>query len=98
MVQTVRSLALSPNSKAIIFEKPLVLNRIFFSVTAFAPPNEWHRSKISFDDPSFNSFYVLDGPVRYFEAKGEGIFQGDVWIFNQSTVDLLYSATEILIQ
>jgi len=97
MVQTVKSLALAPSAKSILFEKPLVLSRIFFRVTAFAPPNEWHRSKISFDDPAFNSFYVLDGPVRYFEAKGEGIFQGDVWLFNQSTVDLLYSSTEILV-
>ena len=96
MVQTVWSLAISPNSKSIVFKKPIILNRIFFSITAFAPPNEWHRTKISFDDPSFISFYILDGPARYFEAKGEGIFQGDVWLFNQSTVDLLYSATEIL--
>ena len=97
MVQTIKSFALAPGAKSILFEKPLVLCRIFFSVTAFAPPNEWHRSKISFDDPSFNSFYVLDGPVRYFETKGEGIVQGDVWLFNQSTVDLLYSSTEILV-
>ena len=97
MVQTIKSLALAPSAKSMLFEKPLVLSRIFFSVAAFAPPSEWHRSKLSFDDPAFNSFYVLDGPVRYFEAKGEGIFQGDVWLLNQSTVDLLYSATEILV-
>ena len=97
MVQTIRSLALPPGGKTIFFEKPLVLSRIFFSVAAFAPPSEWHRSKLSFDDPAFNSFYVLDGPVKYFEARGEGIFQGDVWLFNQSTVDLLYSSTEILV-
>ena len=97
MVQTIRSLGLSPSLKAIILEKPIVLNRIFFSITAFAPPSEWHRTKISFGDPSFTSFYILDGPARYFEAKGEGIFQGDIWLFNQSDVDLLYTATEILI-
>ena len=97
MVQTIRSLALPPGGKTIFFEKPLVLSRIFFSVTAFYPLNEWHRTKISFDDPSFNSFYILDGPARYFEAKGEGIFQGDIWIYNQSTVDLLYTSTEILL-
>ena len=97
MVQTVWSLVLSPGGKSIIVKKPLVLCRIFFSITAFAPSNEWHRTKISFDDPSFISFYILDGPARYFEAKGEGIFQGNVWIYNQSTVDLLYTSTEILI-
>ena len=97
MVQTVKSLALAPGAKSILFEKPLVLCRIFFSVTAFFPENEWHRTKVSFDDPSFNSFYILDGPNKYFEAKGEGIFQGNIWLFNKSTVDLLYTATEILV-
>ena len=97
MVQTVRSLAISPNCKAIVLEKPIVLTRIFFSITAFAPPDEWHRTKISFDDPSFTSFYILDGPNRYFEGRGEGIFQGNIWLLNQSNVDLLYTLTEILL-
>jgi len=97
MVQTVWSLALSPTHKAIALEKPLVLTRIFFSITAFAPPDEWHRTKISFDDPSFTSFYILDGPNRYFEGRGEGIFQGDIWLLNTSNVDLLYTLTEILV-
>ena len=97
MVQTVRSLAISPTCKAIVLEKPIVLTRIFFSITAFAPPDEWHRTKISFDDPSFTSFYILDGPNRYFEGRGEGIFQGNIWLLNQSNVDLLYTLTEILL-
>ena len=80
----------------ILIEKPQVLHRIFFSIQAFADLTVWDESKISFDDPQFRSFYVLDGPARYFEAKGEDIFQGDVWIYNCSETDLLYSATEIL--
>ena len=82
--------------KKIIIEKPLTLHRIFFSVQAFADQTAWYESKISFDDPQFRSFYVLDGPARYFQAKGEDIFQGNVWIFNVSNTNLLYSATEIL--
>ena len=97
MVQTVHSMVLSPGAMKKIIEKPSVLCRIFFSVQVFADQTAWYESRVSFDDPLFRSYYVLDGPARYFEAKGEGIFQGDVWIYNKSDVLLLYSATEILI-
>ena len=97
MVQTVRSMTILSGEKKIIIEKPRTLCRIFFSVRAFADQNTWLETKISFDDPQFLSFYVIDGPAKYFEAKGEGIFQGNVWIYNLSNINLLYSATEILI-
>ena len=97
MVQTVCSVTVLAGEKKIIIEKPHSLQRIFFSVRAFADQTTWYETKVSFDDPNFNSFYVLDGPAKYFEAKGEGIFQGNVWIYNISGINLLYSATEILI-
>ena len=97
MVQTVYSTTILAGEKRIILEKPRVLRRIFFSVRAFADEAEWYKSVMSFDDPLFRSFYVLNGPGRYFQAKGEGIFQGDVWIYNQSIKNLEYAATEILI-
>ena len=96
MVQTVRSITVLAGEKKIILEKPLALHRIFFSIRAFAPYDEWHESKISFDDPQFLSFYVLDESARYFEAKGEDIFQGNIWVYNMSNTNLLHSATEIL--
>ena len=96
MVQTLRTISLSPGAKKIILKKPIVLCRIFFSIRAFADQNAWYQSKISFDDPNFTSFFSLNGPAKYFEAKGENIFQGNVWVLNASTVDLQYSATEIL--
>jgi len=96
MVQTVRTISIAPGQKKIMLPKPLVLCRIFFSIQAFADPNTWYQSKISFDDPNFASFFSLNGPAKYFEAKGENIFQGNVWVLNASTVDLQYSATEIL--
>ena len=96
MVQTVRTTSIAPGQKKIIVEKPRVLYRIFFSVQAFADSNMWYQSKISFDDPNFASFFSLNGPAKYFEARGENIFQGNVWVLNASTVDLQYSATEIL--
>ena len=97
MVQTLRTVTLSPEDKTILVEKPLVLYRIFVSVRALADQDKWHQSKLSFDDPSFTSFYVLNGPGKYFEAKGEGIFQGNIWGQNASTVNLQYTMTEILI-
>ena len=82
--------------KMVMIEKPIALHRIFFSVQAFADLTAWYETKISFDDPQFRSFYVLDGPAKYFEAKGDDIFQGNIWVYNMSDINLLYSATEIL--
>ena len=97
MVQTVHSVKISPGHKLLMFEKPLVLRRIFFSVRAFASQTYWYESRISFGDPFFYSYYTLDGPAKYFEARGEGIFQGDVWVRNASDVNLVYTVSEILI-
>ena len=97
MAQTLRTITLSAGDKTILVEKPLVLYRIFVSVRALADQDKWCQSKLSFDDPSFASFFVLNGPGKYFEAKGEGIFQGNIWGLNASTVSLQYTMTEILI-
>jgi len=96
MAQTVRSITILAGEKMVIIEKPQVLHRIFFSVQAFADPTAWYESKISFDDFLFGSFYALDGSARYFEAEGDNIFQGDIWVYNTSNTNLLHSATEIL--
>jgi len=97
MVQTVVSRTILAGDKTILLEKPLVLYRIFFSIRALADQSAWYQSNVSFDDPLFRSFYVLNGPGKYFEAKGEGIFQGNIWGQNASTVNLQYTMTEILI-
>ena len=97
MVQTVKSQSVYTGWKVVLLEKPLVLRRIFFSITVLVDPAAWRRSLISFDDPSFSSHYVFDGPVQHFEAKGEGIFQGVVWVQNVSPVDLIFVSTEILV-
>ena len=96
MVQTLRTITLQPSEKILLIEKPRMLRRIFFSIRALSDQNTWYQSKISFDDPMFFSFYVLNGPAKYFEAKGEDIFQGGVWVLNSSSVALQYTATEIL--
>ena len=97
MVQTVRSEIILAGHKKIMFEKPLVLCRIFLSIRALAPPDSWAESRISFDDPMFYSYYTLAGSSKYFETKGEGIFQGDIWVFNNATGDLSYTLSEILL-
>ena len=97
MAQTLRTVTLPSGNKTILVEKPLVLCRIFVSVRALADQDKWYQSKLSFDDPSFTSFFVLNGPGKYFEARGEGIFQGNIWGLNASTVSLQYTMTEILV-
>ena len=82
--------------KRIVFEKPVSLHRIFFSVLALAPVDPYYVSKISFDDPHFFSYYMLGGYSEYFESKGVDIFQGNVWVQNTSSADLRYSLSEIL--
>jgi len=97
MVQTVRSVSIPSGGKLLVIEKPLVLSRIFFGVCAFAPQTSWYESQISLGDPSFRSSYVLGGPVNCFGARGEGIFQGDIWVQNISPSDLIFVTMETLV-
>jgi len=96
MVQTVRTLRIPVSEKTIIFEKPRVLCRVFFSIRVMARSDMWYETKISFDDPKFITFYMINGPVKYFEAEGADIFQGNIWAKNASDTDLTYATTEIL--
>ena len=96
MVQTLRSITLLAGQKMKVIEKPLALHRVFFSIRALADQTAWYETKISFDDQMFRSFYVIDGPAKYFEAEGTDIFQGDIWVYNTSNTNLLYTTTEIL--
>ena len=97
MAQTVLSVTILAGHRKLLFEKPHVLCRIFLSIRALTDYTVWHQSRVSFGDTQFRSFFVLDGPGKYFEAKGEGISQEDVWVYNASTASLFYTATEILV-
>ena len=97
MVQTIQTIILPAGQQKIFFEKPHVLRRIFVSIRVLVPPEAWAESRISFDDPMFYSYYTLAGYSKCFEAKGEGIFQGSIWVVNNATGDLTYTYTEILI-
>ena len=98
MAQTIVSLTIPAGQQRVLIEKPQAMYRIFFSVRAIAPNTSWYQSKISLGDPMFRTYYVIDGPAKYFEAAGEGIFQGGVWVRNGSAANLLYTATEILVE
>ena len=97
MVQNICTVRIPAGGKKIIFEKPFALHRIFFSVLVMTSPTEWYETKISFDDPHFYSFYMINGPKKYWEVKGAGIFQGNIWAFNVSDHDLTYTLSEILV-
>jgi len=96
MVQNIRTLLIHAGEKKIIFDKPFALHRIFFSVLVMASPTEWFETQISFDDPQFTLYYMINGPKKYFEAEGEDIFQGNIWAYNKSDHDLTYALSEIL--
>ena len=97
MVQTVKSWILLPGENKMFIEKPLVLHRIYFKISALLPLSSNYSSKISFDDPVFYTYYTLVASNLYFEAKGEGIFQGNIWVKNVSTITVTYTTTEILV-
>ena len=96
MVQTVVSFMIPSGSQKIVFEKPRSLHRIFVSITVLAGDIVWRQSRISFDDPTFASYYILDGQFKRFEIKCAEMSQGDIWVRNSSEIDLNYTATEIL--
>ena len=97
MVQTVKSIRLPSGQQGIFLERPHALSRIFFKITAILPQTVSYMSKISFDDPLFVDYYTLLGSNTYIEAEGDGIFQGNIFVSNQSTVNILYATIEILV-
>ena len=97
MVQTVKSIRLPPGQQRIFLKRPHVLSRVFFKITAILPTTVNYESRISFDDPLFVDYYTLLGSNTSLEAEGDGIFQGNIFVSNHSTVNILYSTSEILI-
>ena len=96
MVQTLLSRNLLPSEKIILFEKPRVLSRVFFSVRVMVNGDLSREIWISFGDPNFTAYYHINGSEKYFEAAGEDIFQGDIWVRNISASNSPVAATEIL--
>ena len=97
MVQTLKSVRLASGHQGVFLKRPHVLSRILFKIIAILPQTVNYESRISFDDPLFLEYYTLLGANTDLEAEGEGIFQGNIFVRNQSTVNILYSVIEILI-
>ena len=97
MVQTLKTQIVPTGWTVILLEKPFASRRIFFSIKVLTDLSIGYKSRISFDDPTFSSYYTLDGQIQQLEAKGEGIFQGAIWVNNTSPVDLVFTMTEILV-
>ena len=97
MVQTAKSLKVDSGWKVVLLEKPRASTRIFFSIKVLADPTSGYKAWISFDDPTFVSHYILQGQTQQLKAKGEGIFQGAIWVQNMSPADLVFVMTEILV-
>ena len=96
MVQTVNSVLVPVQKKRVVLEGPHILHRIFFSVRVLARFEAWLNVKMSFDDPLFLSWYPLNGPDKYFQAEGNDIFQGNIWIYNHSDLHVWILVSEIL--
>ena len=96
MAQTLKTQWVYSGWKAVLLEKPLASCRIFFSIKVLTDLSMGYRSYISFDDPAFSSYYTFDGSIQQLEAKGEDIFQGNIWAHNVSDHDLTYALSEIL--
>ena len=96
MVQTVCTISVLADEKKIILEKTNRLRRIFFTIRTLADLATVCTSYLSFDDPLFHTYFTFSGPMKYFEAEGPDINQGDIWIYNASGGNLSYTATEIL--
>ena len=96
MVQTVCNMLVLGGEKKIILKKPNKLHRIFFAIRTVADQAPVCPSWLSFDDPLFRTYFIFSGPMKYFEAEGPDINQGDIWIYNASGGNLSYTATEIL--
>ena len=96
MAQTVCTHKILAGEKKIVLEQPHALQRIFFSICVLSSTGAWYDVRMSFDEPKFCSYYLLNGPAKYFEAEGVDIFQGNIWIYNTSNTDLFLTMTEIL--
>ena len=96
MVQTVCTHRILAGKKRIVIEKPRSLNRIFFSILTVLPATSGYDIRVSFDDPLFLSYYSLRGATKHFEVEGGDIFQGNIWVYNNSTGDVDVAVTEIL--
>ena len=95
MAQNFRSIYFSNNNVVTLFEAPTTLMRVFLGIYIVAGGTTF-GAHISFDDPKFVNFIVLNNLKSGYEFECADIPQGIVFIQKQDGVNGSISAIEIL--
>ena len=91
-----KTIYLEDNSSLYIFEAPRVMRRVFLGVYIVAWADTSFTAHISFDDPHFVNYLVINSIKKGYEFECADIPQGIVFIQKQSDVVGSISAIEIL--
>jgi len=92
-----RTVYLENNLQAVtVFEAPHVMRRIFLGIYLVAQADTSFTAHISFDDPHFVNYLVINSIKKGYEFECADIPQGIVFIQKQSAVVGSISAIEIL--
>ena len=91
-----KTIYLEDNSSLYIFEAPRVMRRIFLGIYIVAWADTTFTVHISFDDPCFVNYLVINGVKKGYEFECADIPQGIVFIKKTSDVVGSVSAIEIL--
>ena len=79
-----------------LFEAPRVMRRVFLGIYIVAWADTTYTAHISFDDPHFVNYLVINSIKKGYEFECADIPQGIVFIQKQSAVVGSISAIEIL--
>ena len=91
-----KTVYIGDNSSFSVFEAPRVMRRIFLGIYLVARGNMAFTAHISFDDPKYVNFIVLNNLKRGYEFECADIPQGIVFIQKQGDANGSISAIEIL--
>jgi len=98
MVQTVKTIVLSPGDVAVFFESVNILKRCFFGIyTVNLSAPYLGFILISLGDDSFTNVFTLSYYKLFFEIGGKNIYQGTILVKNTSVSNTYrVTGTEIL--
>jgi len=92
-----RTIYLENNLQAVtVFEAPHVMRRIFLGIYLVAQADTSFTAHISFDDPHFVNYLVINSIKKGYEFECVDIPQGIVFLQKQSDTTGSISAIEIL--
>jgi len=90
-----RTVGLWDNISILVFEAPRVMRRVFLGIYIVAGDTSF-GAHISFDDPKYVNFIVLNNLKQGYEFECADIPQGNVLVKKQSDAIGSISAIEIL--